>query len=177
MRARALSACIGGALVVTTAIATGAGASSAHAVRSEDEALKRAGVSWVYFTSRGNAQRACRLQVEPNVAGVPCDQLPSYGQPIYCPAVQGGGSETKSKSLWRTPSEDVVKVKVKGKAGSIVVRAASKRSKMDGKASFRKVGLDWRIVSFQSQGRKFTPAGLIFTDGKDIREALWPSHC
>jgi hypothetical protein len=68
-------------------------------------------------------------------------------------------------------------VKVRGRLGSVIVRASNRKSSMSGRASFSKVGANWRILSFESQGREFNPAGLIFTDGKDIREALWPPHC
>ena len=179
--ARTISAFVGAALVIAAAMAPGAGASPvAHAVHreravdGEGPVLKRTAVSWVYFASRGNAQRACRLQVTRSVMGVPCDQLPGFGQPLYCPAFPAGAG---TNSIWRTPGERVVKVRVEGNVGSVVLRASNKRSKMSGRASFRKVGLNWRILSFESQRREFNPAGLIFTDGKDIRGALWPPHC
>ncbi len=170
MRLRTLST-FGALLLLSLAGATGAGATSATPANGRVAALKRVGVSWALFTNNGNAPKACRLQVEENVGGVPCDQLPTYNEILYCPASPG------NQSSWRDSAELVTKVKVKGNAGSLVIRASSKSSKKSGKASFVKVGGKWRIASFQSQGRMFSPAGLIFTEGADLRKALWPLHC
>jgi hypothetical protein len=71
----------------------------------------------------------------------------------------------------------VAKPKVSGRTGTLIVRASNKTSKKSGKASFVKIGGKWRIASFQSQGRMFSPAGLIFTEGADLRKVLWPLHC
>jgi hypothetical protein len=175
MRLRTLPACIGAALLaISIASVASAGASSSSQTSSQVAALKRVGVSWALFTNNGNAPKACRLQVEENVGGVPCDQLPTYNEILYCPEDQGPPYPPTS---WRDAAEIVVKVRVMGRTGSLVIRASSKGSKKSGKASFVKIGGKWRIASFQSSGRTFAPAGLIFTEGNDIRKALWPLHC
>lgn len=168
MRSRKSPACLGVVLLALMS-APVAGATSTPA-SSQVHTLKHVGISWATYASTGNAPKACQLQVEQNVGGMPCDQLPTYYESIYCPAYPDEAS-------WRDAAERVVKVTVKGNTGSLIIRAASKKSKLSGKASFSKVQGKWRIASFQSGGRKFIPASLIFTEGKDLRAALWPLHC
>jgi hypothetical protein len=171
MRLRRIPESISVALIaILAAGVTGAGADSTSPVTSQVAALKHVGISWATYVGTGNAPRACQLQVQQNVGGVPCDQLPTYFQVLYCPAYP-------EESSWRDAAEQVVKVKVRGSEGSLVIRASSKKSKGSVKATFSKVGGKWRIASVRSMGQTFTPAGLIFTDGKGIREALWPAHC
>lgn len=173
MRLRTIPTCISMALIAISV--TGVAAAAAAATGGgQVVALRRVGMSWATYANTGNAPKACRLQVEENVGGVPCDQLPTYYEPMYCPAVQG---PPYPPTNWRDAAEQVTKVKVKGNTGSLVIRASSKSSKKSGKASFVKVGGKWRIASFRSQGRMFSPAGLIFTEGADLRKALWPLHC
>ena len=174
MRLKTIPALIGVSLIAVWAIGvTAAGATSTSPASNEVAALKRVGMSWVTYAATGNAPKACRLQVEPNVEGVQCDQLPTFFETIYCPADTGDDSP----SPWRTTAEQVGNTKVNGKKGSIVFRATRKRSRLRGKASFLKVGGKWRIASFQSGGQRLIPAGLIFTEGKELRKKLWPSHC
>lgn len=172
MRFGKILRCIGVALMVTlVAGASAAGASSPSPESNQVAALRKVGVSWVAFAESGNAPEACELQVHQSVEGVPCSQLPTYYQVIYCPALP-------EKSLWRDPAEQVVKVKVtKDGRGSLIIRASGKRSKKSAKAIFSEVDGKWRIASVRSMGQNLTPAGLIFTNGKKIREALWPLHC
>lgn len=171
MRLRTIPACIGVALVALVATSA-AGATSTTPAGSQVPALKRAGLSWVTYAVRGNAPKACHLQVEPSVGGVPCDQLPTYFGVLYCNEPPDGDANP-----WRMPAQLVGKTEVKGSKGTVVYRAASKKSKLTAKATFSKVGGKWRIVSIQSSGQRFSPAGMIFTDGQDLRKELWPAHC
>lgn len=172
MRLKRLLTCISGALaVLCMAGAAGAGATPTSPANSQVASLMHVGVSWTIYATNGNAPKACELQVEPSVGGVPCDQLPTYAEPMYCPAFEG------DQSVWRNYKEQIVKPRVKGNKGSLIIRAWAKSSKKSGKAFFRKVGGKWKIVSFQSSGHKFAPPGLIFTEGNDLRKELWPLHC
>jgi hypothetical protein len=174
MRLRTLSICIGAAPVALSLVSVaGAGATSTSPANSQLASLKRVGVSWATYANNGNGPKACELQVEPNVGGLPCDQVPTYSEALYCPAFPQGEDD----SSWRDATERIAKVKVNDKTGSMIIRASAKGSKKSGKASFQKVGGKWRIVSFQSKGQKFAPAGLIFTEGNELRKELWPLHC
>jgi hypothetical protein len=166
MRLKTLPAVIG-LLALSGAISAEATASAAS---RETAALKRVGVSWVTYASRGNARKACRLQTEANVNGVACGQLPSYGEAVYCPA-------NPNTTRWRVPAEEVVNVRIKGSTGSATIRSSSRRSGFRVGASFRKLGGRWRISSIHWAKRRLAPAGLIFTEGKRVRERLWPAHC
>jgi hypothetical protein len=150
------------------------GAFSAEATASatirEATALKRVGVSWVTYASRGNARKACRLQTEASVNGVSCGQLPGYGETVYCPA-------NPNTTRWRTPTQEVVNVRIKGLTGSATIRTSNKRSGFRVGTSFRKLGGHWRISSIHWAKHRLAPAGLIFTEGKGVRERLWPTHC
>lgn len=171
MRLRTIPACIGVALV---ALATSAAASatSTTPAGSPVPALKRAGLSWVTYAINGNAPKACRLQVGPSVGGVPCEQLPTYDVVIYC-----NEPPKTDVSPWRTPAQLVKRATIKGSKGTVVYRASRKKSKRTATATFSKVDGAWRIVSLKSGGLRLSPAGLIFTDGKDLRQELWPPHC
>jgi hypothetical protein len=171
MRLKTLAACAGIVAVMGVPVAA---ATSTNPGNGQVSALKHVAVSWGTYAAAGSARKACRLQVEQNVSGIPCDQLPSYAEPIYCPADPG---PTDSPPRWRTGKELVGKVKVAGRSGTAVLRASDKRSKRTGQASFRKVDGKWRISSFRLSGQIFTPAGLIFTDGNLLRKELWPAHC
>lgn len=172
MRLGTIPACIGVALIALVA-ASASGATSTSPVSSQVPALRHVGTSWVAYAASGNAPKACRLQVESSVGGVPCDQLPTYFEPLYCPADPPGTDD----SLWRTPAELVTKARVKGSKGAIVYRASRKKSKLTARATFSKVGGKWRIASIQSGGQRLSPAGLIFTEGQELRKKLWPAHC
>lgn len=172
MRLGRFPQCIGVALVVTlVAGASAAGANSPSPVASQVAALRKVGISWAKYAGRGNAPKACRLQVEKDVGGIPCDELPTYFTVLYCPEYH------EKESIWRNDTEQVAKVKLVGSKGSLVIRASSKKSKASAKAIFSKVDGKWRIASVRSMGQTFSPAGLIFPEGKGIREALWPVHC
>jgi hypothetical protein len=172
MRLRRIPTSISLTLLVMLAVGVnGAGATSTSRATSKVSALRHVGISWVAYAESGDAPKACELQVHQNVDGVSCSQLPTYYQVLYCPAYP-------DESSWRDPAEQVVKVKVtKDGEGSLIIRASGKKSKNSARAIFSKVGGQWRIASVRSMGRSLTPAGLIFTDGKEIREALWPLHC
>lgn len=171
MKLRAISACMG-VVLMAFAAAPAADATSSPDT-SEVRALERAGVSWVTYAANGNAPKACRLQVEPSVGGVSCDQLPSYFEPIYCPVTPADADD----SLWRAPAELIKKASVNGSKGTIVYRASRKKSKLSARATFSKVGGKWRIVSIRSGGQRLSPPGLIFTEGQKLRKKLWPAHC
>lgn len=168
MRIGMVPKALGVALVAMVAVSSAGAASS---VNSEVNALKRVGLSWVTYAANGNAPRACRLQTEPSVEGIPCDQLPTDFVVLHCP------EDRPSESRWRKPSELVGKVNVQDGSGTIIYRAASKQSNLRAKARFSKVGGKWRIASIQSEGQRLRPAGLIFTDGRKLRKKLWPPHC
>ncbi len=172
MRVRAVSACIGAALAALV-LSASAGAAGPSPASGQAAALKHVAISWVTYAASGNAPKACRLQTEPSVGGTPCAQLPTYFEILYCPA------ETPDAhgSRWRKPSEEVAKATVKGTTGTVVYRAASKRSKLTARATFAKVAGKWRIASIQSAGQRLAPAGLIFTTGQELRQKLWPPHC
>jgi hypothetical protein len=139
---------------------------------SQVAALKHVGVSWVAAVSGGYVPKACRLQTEASVGGVPCDQLSNIKPEIlYCPSLANDMEDP-----WRTPAEQVSKVNVRGQTGSIAIRAEFKKSHLSAKASFLKVGGNWRIAAFQFAGQRLSPAGLIFTEG-EARQTLWPLHC
>jgi hypothetical protein len=160
-------------MAISAAGVATAGASSSPPVSSQVAALKHVGVSWVAAVSGGYVPKACRLQTEASVGGAPCDQLSNIKPEIlYCPSLANDMEDP-----WRTPTEQVSKVNVRGQTGSIVIRAEFKKSHLSAKASFLKVGGNWRIASVQASGRTFAPAGLIFTEGQDVRKALWPLHC
>ncbi len=172
MGLRTIPGCIGVALVALVA-ASAAGATSTTPASSQVPALKRVGLSWVTYAANGNAPKACHLQIDPSVGGTPCDQLPTYFESLYCPEKPLG----TDGSLWRTLAQLVGNAEVKGSKGTIVYRAASKKSKLTAKATFSKVGGKWRIGAIQSGGQRLTPPGLIFTEGQELRKKLWPAHC
>lgn len=172
MRHRIGLGCIGLLLVALVAAAS-SGATSPSPAGKQVSALKHVGLSWVTYVVRGNAPKACRLQVEASVEGKPCDQLPTYFGILYCPS-----SPANDDSFpWRTDSQLIGEVTVKGSTSSIVYRAASKKSKLTAKGTFSKVNGKWRIASIQSGDMRLSPAGLIFTDGEKLRKKLWPAHC
>jgi hypothetical protein len=160
-------------LALVALIASSAAGADSTPSGNQATALKRAATSWITYAVRGNAPEACRLQVEPNVGGTPCNQLPTYFVVVYCPET----SSDRDDSPWRTEAQLVGKTEIKGDRGFVLYRAASKKSKLTAKARFTKVGGKWRIASIQSRGQRLNPAGLIFTDGQELRKELWPAHC
>lgn len=172
MRHRIGLGCIGLLLVALVAAAS-SGATSPSPAGKQVSALKHVGLSWVTYVVRGNAPKACRLQVETSVDGTPCDQLPTYFETLYCPEVDPDGHDPR----WRVSAQLVGKTEVKGSRGTVIYRAASKKSPLTAKASFSRVGGKWRIASLQAGGQRLSPAGLIFTDGEKQRKKLWPAHC
>jgi hypothetical protein len=164
---------------VTMTVVAGTGAAGANSTRfptKAETALRKTARSWVYYASNGNAQKACLRQTEPAVNGVPCEQLPGYGVILYCPAFQGppDGSEA---SPYRRAAETVTKVKANGDTGTAVFRSTDKSSSVSAKAGFQEIDGSWRIAWLQGAGRRLAPAGLIFTDGAELKEQLWPVHC
>ncbi len=165
------------AVVLTVVAGTGAaGANSTRLPTKAETDLRKTALSWVYYADRGNAQKACLRQTEPAVNGIPCEQLPDYGVILYCPAFEGS-PDGSAPSPYRTAAETVVKVKANGDAGTAVFRSTLKSSSVSEKAGFEKIGGSWRIAWLQGAGRRLAPAGLIFTDGAELRERLWPIHC
>jgi hypothetical protein len=167
------------AVAMTVVAGTGAaGANSMRLPTKAETALRKTAQSWVYYADRGNAQKACLRQTEPAVNGIPCEQLPDYGVVLYCPAFEGP-PDGSAPSPYRRAAETVVKVRVKanGDAGTAVFRSTGKSSSVSAKAGFEKIDGSWRIAWLQGAGRRLAPAGLIFTDGAELREQLWPVHC
>lgn len=160
-----------GALALASSLVGASGALAASAF-SEAPALERTAVSWSYYAARGNAQKACLLQTEQSVNGVACDQLPGYGKVFYCPAAR---ADEPRRGL--TPAEQIIKVKVSGETGRVVLRSANRKSGFRATAGFAKLDGRWRISYFQWPGHRLSPAGLIFTEGKEARETLWPLSC
>jgi hypothetical protein len=172
MKLRTIPAYICVALVALVATSA-AGATSKTPDGSQMSALRGVGISWVTYAVRGNAPKACRLQVEPSVGDVPCDQLPTYFTVLHCPEFNVPDEDYP----WLKGAELIGKIKINGSKGTIVYRAARKKSMLTAKATFSTVGGKWRIASIQSSGQRLSPAGLIFTDGQELRKQLWPAHC
>jgi hypothetical protein len=173
MRLGALLACVGSLILASSVVGSGSPAASSKPLGREAAALERVGVSWVRYAAAGNARKACHLQTEASVDGVPCDQLPSYAEVIYCPAPIGAPRARR----WRTPAETVVKLRIVGGKGSVVIRSESRRSAFAARASFVKLGGSWRIATLRWAGHELSPPGLVFTEGEGARAKLWPVHC
>ena len=160
-------------VILLLLVAVPAGAISTSATGSQQvAALKRVGVSWVTYVSNGNAPKACGLQVDKSVGDVPCGELPTYFAALNCPESGPSGS-----SSWRSPEQLIAKATVTGDRGTIVFLAARKKAQRTAKARFTRAGGKWRIASIRSGGQPLSPAGLIFTEGQELRQKLWPAHC
>jgi hypothetical protein len=139
---------------------------------AEVRSLRGVAARWIGFAWRGNAPKACLLQTEESVNGLRCDQLHGYGKVFYCPSFEPPKSQQP-----RTIGEQIVKVTVEGGRGRVIVRSANKKSAFRATLIFRRLDGRWRIGYFQWPGHRLNPAGLIFEDGKEAREELWPLSC
>jgi hypothetical protein len=135
---------------------------------SKSGALRSATVEWVRYMARGNAARACELQVEEEVNGVPCAQLPpAFTPPPSCPE---GGAEAR----YLSPREQILKVKRDGPKGSALLRSSRSSISFQATLRLRRIDGTWRISALEWTGHRLIPAGLANEGPRRVRNRLWP---
>lgn len=137
------------------------GSSSQQAVRTVVE-------QWAAAMGRGDQRTACGLQIEPQVDGSPCYELPTR-------RVIHGCSPHKAppRVRVRSVSEQVGRVEVGAGIATAVVRARVLSSHYRATLELKLIDTSWRIDSLRRGRRLFAPAGLIAQSASPVYSSLW----